>query len=170
MFIPVGLALGALLTVSSLVGTAGSSLAKAGGDDPLRALAQAFTGEQPQQKPTGGKPADGPLDTGTLAALIALQGQNGAGHAGLVGKLDADGDGVVDKSELESALAPAGVDKASADAAVNTLDADGDGGISKSELKKVASGYHSHYQQHNAAGHRPLDQLTNSFRMNSSQS
>lgn len=148
MFIPVGLALGALSGVSSLVESAASSLAKAGGNDPLSALAQAFTGEeQAQSKPASGSLA-GRLDSGTLAALISLQGQVSAAGAnaaaGLFGKLDADGNGAIGQSEFESALGGAGVDSNSADALFSKLDANGDGSISKSELAS-ARGYQSHH-------------------------
>ena len=149
MFIPVGLALGALSTVSSLVESAASSLAKSGGNDPLTALAQAFTGEHPTAAQPAGTPAASQFDNGTLAALIALQGQGGTGKAasGLFGKLDADGDGFVSKSELENALSGAGVDKTSADAVFGKLDANGDGGISQSELSLQAAYHHRHRQQ-----------------------
>lgn len=155
MFIPVGLALGALSSVSSLVESAASGLAKAGGKDPLSALAQAFTGEdQAQSKPASASLASR-LDSGTLAALISLQGQGGAGAAntasGLFGKLDADGNGAIGQSEFESALGSAGVDTNSADALFARLDANGDGSVSKSELAS-ARGYQSHHQGHHVGG------------------
>ena len=81
MFVPVGLALGALSSVSSLVESAAAGIAKAGGNDPLSALAQAFTGDQPPANPPPGKPAAGQFDSGTLATLISLQGQGSAGAA-----------------------------------------------------------------------------------------
>jgi hypothetical protein len=152
MIIPVGLALGALSGVSSLIESAASGLAKAGGNDPLSALAQAFTGDQPPADPAG-KPAGGPFNSGTLATLISLQGQNGAGGAsGLFAKLDANSDGSISKSEFESALAGAGVDSNSADAVFGRLDADGDGSISKSELASARGGYHSHHHGHHVGG------------------
>jgi hypothetical protein len=153
MFIPVGLALGALSTVSSLVESAASSLAKAGGNDPLTALAQAFTGEQPPSNPAS-VPAASQFDKGTLAALISLQGQGttgasgASGASGLFAKLDADGDGTVSKSEFESTLGKAGVDTNSADTLFSKLDANGDGSISKSELASARHAYQSHRHHH----------------------
>lgn len=153
MFIPVGLALGALSTVSSLVESAASSLAKAGGNDPLTALAQAFTGEQPSSTPAS-VPAASQFDKGTLAALISLQGQGttgasgASGASGLFAKLDADGDGSISKSEFESTLGKAGVDSNSADALFSKLDANGDGSISKSELASARHAYQSHRHHH----------------------
>jgi hypothetical protein len=149
MFIPVGLALGALSTVSSLVESAASSLAKSGGNNPLSALAQAFTGEQPAATASA-TPAAAKFDSGTLATLISLQGQGGtAKSGGLFGKLDADGDGAISKSEFESAFGKAGVDRTSADAAFGKLDANGDGSISKSELGSPAA-YHHRHRRHAA--------------------
>ena len=154
MFVPVGLALGALSSVSSLVESAASGLAKAGGNDPLSALAQAFTGDQPPANPSPGKPVPGQFDSGTLATLISLQGQGSAGASnaatGLFAKLDADGNGAISKSEFESALSGAGVDTGSADALFGQLDADGT--ISKSELAAARGGYHSHHHRHHVAG------------------
>jgi EF hand len=151
MFIPIGLALGALSTVSSLVESAATSMAKAGGNDPLTALAQAVTGEHPPAAQPAGKPAASQLAPGTLAALLALQGQGGkeSAAAGLFAKLDTNRDGVVSKSELESALGNVGVDKASADAAFGTLDANGDGGIGRGELGSAAA--YLHRQRQDAA-------------------
>lgn len=143
MFIPVGLALGALSGVSSLIESAAAGLAKGGGNDPLSALAQAFTGDQPAADPVA-KPAGGPLDSGTLATLISLQGQSGPGGS-LFATIDTDSNGSISKSEFESALAGAGVDTNSADNVFTRLDADGDGSISQSELSSRA-GYH--HRQH----------------------
>jgi hypothetical protein len=150
MLIPVGLALGALSGVSSLLESAASGLAKAGGNDPLSALAQAFAGDQPPADPAG-RPAAGRFDSGTLAALISLQGQSSTGTvnaaSGLFAKLDADGNGAIGKGEFESALGSAGVDANGADALFGRLDANGDGSISRSELSSPAS-----YLHHDRAG------------------
>jgi hypothetical protein len=171
MFIPVGLALGALSTVSSLVEQAATSMAKAGGNDPLTALAQAFTGEQPPSAPAA-TPAASQFDKGTLAALISLQGQGGttASNAvsGMFAKLDSDGDGFVSKTEFESALGAAGVDNASADALFGKLDANGDGGISQSELTASRAGYRHHHQRAGGAG--GLASLMNATSADGSQS
>lgn len=153
MFIPVGLALGALSTVSSLVESAASSVAKAGGNDPLSSLAQAFSGEQSQTNPPTGTPPAGQFDSGTLATLISLQGQDGKNAAsGLFAKIDTDGDGAISKNELETALSKVGIDTTSADAVFNKLDANGDGSISTSELASARGAVFRHPHPHVGGG------------------
>ena len=155
MLLAIGPALGALSSVSSLLESAASSIGKAAGND-LSALGQTFTaGNQPQSNPATGGTAASPFNTGTLATLISLQGQNttaGGAASGLLAKLDANGDGSVSKSEFESALSGAGVDTSSADALFSKLDANGDGSISKSELASARGGYHSHHHGHRVGG------------------
>lgn len=152
MLFAIGPALGALSAVSSLLESAASSIGQQAGKD-LSTLGQAFTaGNQPSSNPATGGTAASPFNSGTLAALISLQGQNGAsGASGLFGKLDTDGDGAISKSEFESTLGSAGVDTNSADALFARLDADGDGSVSKSELAS-ARGYHSHHHGHHVGG------------------
>jgi hypothetical protein len=87
-----------------------------------------------------------------LAALIALQGQTGAGAGGLFGRLDGDGNGAISKGEFETAVASAGVDSSSADALFGKLDANGDGSISQSELAKARHGHHHHGSGHGEGG------------------
>jgi len=150
MLFAIGPALGALSAVGSMLESAASSIGQEV-DKDLSALGQTFTAaNQPPSNPaTGGS---SPFNSGTLAALISLQGQNGAnGASGLFAKLDTDGDGTINKSEFESALGSAGVDSSSADALFSRLDANGDGSISQSELAS-ARGYLSHHYGHHVGG------------------
>jgi EF hand len=154
MFIPVGLALGALSGISSLVQSAASSLTKGNGDNPLSALTQGLGGDQPPAIPTGTSSAS-QLDSGTLAALISLQGQASSGTSGASGvfaKLDANSDESISQREFENGLSAAGVDTNSADALFKSLDANGDGSISKSELASARHAYQGHHQHHRAGG------------------
>ena len=101
-------------------------------------------------------PAPPPFQNGTMAALIALQGQNTTGAGGaqsLFGKLDSDGDGAVSKSEFEGALGQSGVDTSSADALFSKLDQNGDGSIDQGELTSATKRGHGHHHHHmNADG------------------
>jgi len=101
-------------------------------------------------------PAPPPFQNGTMAALIALQGQNTTGAGGaqsLFGKLDSDGDGAVSKSEFEDALGQSGVDTSSADALFGKLDQNGDGSIDQGELTSATKRGHGHHHHHmNADG------------------
>jgi hypothetical protein len=101
-------------------------------------------------------PAPPPFQNGTMAALIALQGQNTTGAGGaqsLFGKLDSDGDGAVSKSEFEGALGQSGVDTSSADALFGKLDQNGDGSIDQGELTSATKRGHGHHHHHmNADG------------------
>jgi hypothetical protein len=142
----IGAAGGALSLLTSLLqsSTSGSAI-KAGGNPPMP-LAQSQSDAGAQPRPVVGSGANAqPLSSGTLTALIALQGQLG-GHdgGGLFHKLDSDGNGAINQSEFETAAASAGVDKSSADALFCKLDADGDGSISRYELAKAHHRYHPH--------------------------
>ena len=101
-------------------------------------------------------PAPPPFQNGTMAALIALQGQNTTGAGGaqsLFGKLDSDGDGAVSKSEFEGALGQSGVDTSSADALFSKLDRNGDGSIDQGELTSATKrGHGRHHNGMAAAG------------------
>jgi hypothetical protein len=101
-------------------------------------------------------PAPPPFQNGTMAALIALQGQNTTGAGGaqsLFGKLDSDGDGAVSKSEFEDVLGQSGVDTSSADALFGKLDQNGDGSIDQGELTSATKRGHGHHHHHmNADG------------------
>jgi hypothetical protein len=155
MFFAIGPALSALSSVSSLLETAASGVGQAAGNE-LSALSQYFTSnsDQSQSQPTSGG-SSSPLDSGTMAALLSLQGQSSAatgGACGLFAKLDADGDGSISKSEFESALGNAGVDTNSADALFSKLDANGDGSITKSELASARHAYQGTHHHRHAGG------------------
>lgn len=159
MFPLLGAAGGALSLLNTLLQST-SAATKTGGNS-LTSLEQTLSGDngQPSQAVVGSGQGAPSLSNGTLAALIALQGQNGAnGQGGLFSKLDADGDGKISKSEFESTLSKAGVDTSSADALFNKLDADGDDSISQSELAKARGGHHHHH----AGGKGGLSSLLNS--------
>ncbi len=110
MFPLIGAAGGALSILSSLLQSSSAGNTKSAGSNPLSSLGQALSGNsgtQPQAVAGSGQGAAS-LSSGTLATLIALQGQDGANAAGRpVRALDADGDGKISKSEFESALGKA---------------------------------------------------------------
>jgi hypothetical protein len=83
------------------------------------------------------RPAPPPLQSDTMAALLALKGQDPGGSARtLFAKLDKDGDGTISPSELQAASGASGTesDGTSAAALFDALDRNGDGGIDKGEL------------------------------------
>ncbi len=160
MFPLIGAAGGALSVLNSLLQST-TSVTKAGGNTST-SLAQLLSGSDSQQTQAvaGSGQGAAPLSSGTLATLIALQGQGVQGQGGVNGQgglfsqLDADGDGQISKSEFESALGKAGVDTSSADALFNKLDANGDGSISQSEMAKARGGHHHHHGGGNGGGCR----------------
>jgi EF-hand domain pair len=164
MFSLIGAA-GALSYLTSLLQSSTSGKATSAGSNPLSALEQSLTGEsgtgvQPQAV-TGSGTGASPLSSGTLAALIALQGQGGAnGPGGLFAQLDSNGDGQISQSEFENTLGSAGVDTSSADALFAKLDANGDGQISQSELAAARHG-HGHHHMHGAGGQGGMASLLN---------
>ena len=151
MFVPVGLALGALSGIGSLLESAASGVSKSVSNEfsSLTKSAGAQSASQPAAAPTS------KFDFGTLSALLSAQGQDGAGAgsqaSALFSKLDANGDGQISKSEFESALGNAGVDTSSADALFSKLDANGDGSISQNELTPPQGAY-SHRSGHHHGG------------------
>ena len=150
MSMSVGASSNALSYLQSLLaqGTAGANDA-AGASDPLSALLQTLSGATADSSAIAAAPAGGTagtgcssFDSGTMAALISLQGQSASGVTAqspspLFSKLDTDGDGQISKSEFENALGDAGVGTSSADALFAKLDANGDGSISQSELTQA---------------------------------
>ena len=150
MFVPVGLALGALSGIGSLLDSAASSVSKSVSNEfsSLTKSAGAQSASLPAAPTTK-------FDFGTLSALLSAQGQDGAGAgsqaSALFSKLDANGDGQISKSEFEGALGNAGVDTSSADALFSKLDANGDGSISQNELTPPHGAY-SHRGHHHGAG------------------
>jgi len=160
MIIPVGLALGALSTVSSMVQQAASSISEASGNT-LSALTQSSTSDQSQSDQTS-QSTSGKFDQGTLAAMIALQGLGQDAATGTrFGKLDTDGDGSISKTEFETALGGSGVDTASADSLFSTLDANGDGSVGKNELAAPRS-YQSHQNNGVLGGQSDFSSLMDS--------
>jgi len=93
-----------------------------------------------------------PFPDTTMAALIALKGQDTGGSAqGLLSKLDTDGDGTVSQSEFEAALGGAGVDASQADALFAKLDRNGDGSVDQGELTSALRRGHGQHHRHVAA-------------------
>jgi hypothetical protein len=158
MSMSVGASSNALSYLQSLLaqGTAGANDA-AGASDPLSALLHTLSGATAEPSATAGAPAGGTagtgcssFDSGTMAALISLQGQSASAAtaqspSSVFSKLDTDGDGEISKSEFENALGGAGVDTSSADALFAKLDGNGDGSLGQSELTKAKQGHHLHH-------------------------
>jgi hypothetical protein len=146
----------ALSYIQTLLQSMSSGVGAAASTDPLDSLSQLFSGSpangSTNQTSTTNAfgPSPPPFSSGTMAALMALQGQgaNGAtgtgGAQGLFSQLDTDGDGSISKTEFESALGQSGVDTSSADALFSKLDQNGDGGVSQSELSSAAHRGHGH--------------------------
>lgn len=146
----------ALSYIQTLLQSMSSGVGGAGSTDPLGNLSQLFSGspaDRPADQTSNASafgPSPPPFPSGTMAALIALQGQgtsgaSGSGGAqGLFSQLDTDGDGSVSKTEFESALGNSGVDTSSADALFAKLDQNGDGSVSQSELSSAAHRGHGH--------------------------
>jgi hypothetical protein len=164
MSVAIGSSSDALSTLQSLLQTAGNLAGNTAGVGPVGDwLASAGTsGAQGSGASSSAAPAFGmappPFKDSTMAALIALKGQdagssNGTGSAqSLFAKLDTDGDGKVSQSELESALNPSGVDTASADALFTKLDRNGDGSIDQGELTSATRRGHGRHHHGMAAG------------------
>lgn len=129
----VGGALSLLNSVQQATGSGG--VGKAGGD-LLSSLGKALGGNGEAPKAVAGSgQGTPPLSQGTLATLIALQGQDGTKQKdGLFGRIDTDRDGKISKGEFASTLGKAGVEQSSVDSMFAELDADHDGSISKGEL------------------------------------
>lgn len=150
----------ALSYIQNLLQSMSSGVGGAASTDPLDNLSQLFSGSpangSTNQSSTSNAfgPSPPPFSSGTMAALMALQGQgaNGAsgsgGAQGLFSQLDTDGDGSVSKTEFESALGQSGVDTSSADALFSKLDQNGDGSVSQSELSSAAHRGHGHGHGH----------------------
>lgn len=130
----IGGALSLLNSVQQVAGAVGSAK---NANDLLSSLGKVLggnNGETPKAVAGSGKGAP-PLSQGTLATLIALQGQDETRQkGGLFGRIDQDRDGKISKGELASTLGKAGVDAASTDRMFGELDADHDGSISNLEL------------------------------------
>ena len=150
----------ALTYLQSLLQTAGNLAGNAAGVGPVGDwMASAGTGgsqtagaASPGQQTFGMAPP--PFKDGTMAALIALKGQDTGGSAqSLFAKLDTAGDGKVSQSELETGLSPSGVDTSGADALFSKLDQNGDGSIDQGELTSATKRGHGHHHHHmNADG------------------
>ena len=122
MSMSVGSSSDALSYIQSLLQSLANTAGNVAGVGPLGdmfagASADGSTGSGAQSATPSSTfgPAPPPFQNGTMAALIALQGQgqgaNGAGSAqSLFSTLDSDGDGSISKSELETALGKSGVE------------------------------------------------------------
>lgn len=150
----------ALSYIQNLLQSMSSGVGGAASTDPLDNLSQLFSGSpangSTNQSSTSNAfgPSPPPFSSGTMAALMALQGQGATGASGsggaqgLFSQLDTDGDGSVSKTEFESALGQSGVDTSSADALFSKLDQNGDGSVSQSELSSAAHRGHGHGHGH----------------------
>jgi len=150
MSMSVGASSNALSYLQSLL--AQGSAAGVPGIGDLSGLLEGLSGagaSDPTVAPASTTGASGSsFDSGTMAALISLQGQSASGSggpAGLFAALDTNGDGSISKTEFETALANDGVDTSSADALFAKLDTNGDGSISESELQQARHGGHHHH-------------------------
>jgi hypothetical protein len=151
----------ALSYIQTLLQSMSSGVGAAASADPLGNLSQLFSGSpadgSTNQASTTNpfSPSPPPFSTGTMAALVALQGQGANGAGGpqsLFSQLDTDGDGSISKTEFENALSQSGVDTSSADALFSKLDQNGDGSVSQSELSSAAHRGHGHGHHHMEAG------------------
>jgi len=140
----------------------------ASASDPLSILMQTISGSDSTSDPTNSAAGSTsslslpPFGTGTMAALISLQGQSANGLVAqspsqLFSKIDTDGDGKISKTEFENALSGAGVSTSDADAAFAKLDANGDGSITHGELPGT-KGAHGHHHAHGGGGSDDGDQ------------
>jgi hypothetical protein len=148
----------ALSYIQNLLQSMSSGVGGAASTDPLDNLSQLFSGS-PADSSTNQTsttnafgPSPPPFSDGTMAALMALQGQGANGSQSLFSQLDTDGNGSISKSEFESALGQAGVDTSSADALFSKLDQNGDGSVSQSELSSAAHHGHGHGHHMEAGG------------------
>lgn len=139
MFPLIGAAGSALSLLNTVLQSSSANGAAKAGGDLLSTLGKTLSGgDSEQTKAVAGSGQGAPaLSSGTMAALLALQGQDGINKpGGLFAKIDTDGDGKISKGEFEKTLGQAGVDKQSANALFGRLDADGDDSISKAELAR----------------------------------
>jgi len=165
MSISIGSSSDAMSYIQSLLQSVGNLAGNAAGVGPVGdwlkaagdgAGAAASGGQTAAQQAFGMAPP--PFKDSTMAALIALKGQdsgaaNGAGSAqSLFSKIDTDGDGKITQSELKSALSPSGVDSASADALFTKLDRNGDGSVDMGELTSATRRGHGRHHHQMAAG------------------
>lgn len=181
MSMSVGASSNALSYLQQLLqqGTAGASGATTA-SDPLAVLLQSISGSTASTNQSAGAasstsgasgPACPPFGTGTMAALISLQGQSAnslvaQSPSQLFSKIDTDGDGQISKAEFEKALSGAGASTSDADTLFAKLDANGDGAISQGEMAKAAHGHNHHMHggggsqgSDSASGQSPLDAL-----------
>lgn len=133
---PIAAGLGALSLLNSLLQstTAGTGTSQSG--NPQSVSGQGFgdgDGDQSNGAPAwvGSGSAPPPFNSGMLAGLISLQGQQSG-----------SGVGQISKTNFETTLAADGVDTKSADALFSKLDTNGDGTISQSELSAAHHGHH----------------------------
>ena len=150
----------ALSYIQTLLQSMSSGVGAAASTDPLDSVSQLLSGSSTDSSSNQTSttnvfgPSPPPFSDGTMAALMALQGQGASGADGsggsqsLFSQLDTDGDGSISKTEFESALGQSGVDTSSADALFSKLDQNGDGSVSQSELSSAAHRGHGHGHGH----------------------
>ena len=152
MFPLIGAAGGALSLLNSVLQSSGAGGATKTGGNLLSSLGDALTGKsgEPSKAVAGSGQGAAPLSQGTLATLIALQGQDGTKQTGgLFGRIDEDGDGKISKNEFGNTLSKAGVDTSTVDRMFAEIDADKDGSISKAELAPARRDHRSRSARQN---------------------
>jgi hypothetical protein len=138
-----------------------------GVSDPLAALFAAFTGgktseaDAAEETPASGNAGCPQFSPGTMASLIAMQGQQATSTTSLLGQFDADGNGAISQSEFETAIGP-DADTSKVDALFGKIDTGGDGDISPDELQAAVDkaqqsqitrrGHHHHHHGISGAG------------------
>lgn len=156
MSMSVGSTSDALANLGSLLQSVANTAGRVAGVGPvgdfLAGIAKSASGSSgaaPSAQAFGMAPQ--PFPDNTMAALIALKGQDTGGSAqSPFATLDTDGDGGISKSELENALGSSGVDQSSADALFAKLDRNGDGSVDQGELTSALR--RGHGRHHMAAG------------------
>ena len=171
MSMSVGASSNALAYLQQLLQQGTSGASSTGAADPLSELMQTLSGSgsgsDPMTAPSSdtaagsGASACQPFGSGTMAQLLALQGQQTQGKNGpeqaFFSKLDTDGDGKISKTEFESAASKAGVDSSVADAVFDKIDGNSDGSVSGGELAKADHGGHHHHVHGGGGGDKDGD-------------
>jgi hypothetical protein len=142
---------GALSYLASLLQSSTANVSSALSGNPLGSLEQALSGAETgarqtlaSQTGTGTTGISSPFDSGTLGALISLQGRDGTSGAGSLFAQLKNG-GTLSKTDFENSLSAEGVDTSSADALFNELDANGDGSLTQSDLAQARPGHGHHH-------------------------
>jgi hypothetical protein len=138
-----------------------------GVSDPLAALFAAFTGgkadkadeaDAADESPASGNSGCPQFSHGTMASLIAIQGQQATNTTSLLGQFDTDDNGAISQSEFENAIGPS-ADKSQVDSLFGKIDTDSDSTINPDELQAAIDkaqqsqiARHGHHHQMGGAG------------------